>query len=133
MGDLLKWNASLDGATGEWAEVVRRLQAPSKLRDGRVLDYALGLTIDDQAGVRRISHGGATSGYRTFLSRFPAREGKLVISSWPAPALTAEPTFADGFKFAGGWHATFTRDARGRIIGCELTNGRCRRVRFERR
>ncbi len=280
--DLLKWNASLDGATGEWGAVVRALQTPSKLNDGRVLDYGLGLTVDDHAGVQEISHGGATSGFKTFLARFPERKvsfallgnagefnpapvaraltrllldlpappapkrievaaaelralaglyharqtddlmnlavqngkltaggaeliptgpgqfsnasggtrflfatgtprrlqvvtpiatvdygaverarpsaaqlaayagayhseeldvahvvavrnGRLAVERWPSPALNAEPTFADGFMFGRGWHATFTRDAGGAITGYELTNGRCRRVKFVRR
>lgn len=280
-GDLLKWNASLDGALGEWGRVVAALQTPAKLRDGRELDYGLGLTITEVGGVKEISHGGSTSGYRTFLARFPERRvsfallanagdfnpspaaqaltrllldlpappmpkriaiaesdlaafagmyhavqtddllrltvrdgklfagggelvpiapgrftspggratfsfsaetprrlriaernanvdytsvmpakptgaqlavyegtyrsdeldvchvltvkaGRLSVGRWPAPALAAEPTFADGFMFGRGWHATFTRDAAGAITGYELTNGRCRRVRFSR-
>jgi CubicO group peptidase (beta-lactamase class C family) len=280
-GDLLKWNASLDSATGEWGAVVRALQTPSKLSDGREIDYGLGLTIAEVGGVKEISHGGSTSGYKTFLARFPERRvsfallanagdfnpspaahaltrllldlpappapkriditpvdlaalagmyhasrtddllrltvregklfgdggelvpvgpgrftsssgsttfsfanetprrlqiisrnatvdyravavvkpssaelavyagtyrsaeldvtrvitvkaGRLSVGRWPAPALTAEPTFADGFVFGGGWHATFTRDTGGGIAGYELTNGRCRRVKFSR-
>ncbi len=283
VGDLLKWNASLEGATGEWAELARLLQTPSRLKNGRAINYGLGLTIDEATpGRREISHGGSTSGYRTFLTRLPehrlavallgnaadfdgaaasravlqavlgsprterpkgiklgaaelaaaagmyhsaqadslvtltvrdgrlhqgataliptgpgtfanangraelvfgggsqrsfvltttnevvtysavatatptaaqlvayagtyyseelevvckvtVRDGKLSLGRWPEPERTGEPTFADGFRFAGGWHATFTRDASGRVTGCELTNGRCRRVRFERR
>ena len=280
-GDLLKWNASLDSATGEWGAVVRALQTPSKLSDGREIDYGLGLTIAEVGGVKEISHGGSTSGYKTFLARFPERRvsfallanagdfnpspaahaltrllldlpappapkriditpvdlaalagmyhasrtddllrltvregklfgggselvpigpgrftspngsttfsvsnetprrlqitsrngivdyravaaakpsaaelavyagiyrseeldvahvitvqaGRLSVGRWPGPALTADPTFADGFMFGGGWHATFTRDTGGGIAGYELTNGRCRRVKFSR-
>jgi CubicO group peptidase (beta-lactamase class C family) len=286
VGDLLRWNASLDAATGEWAQVVRLLQTRSRLKDGREIEYALGLTVDDLAGVPQISHGGATSGYRTFLTRFPDRgvsiavlanvgsfdaaaaardiarlvlplpaapraapppvaageeisslaglyhcaqtddlvrltvrngrlalgntawvatgprtfasgsgrstfefaataagaprrftatspngvvtyvavaparptpqelaayagtyhseeldvtrqvevqEGKLVFSRWPAVPVTATPTFADGFQVSPAWHATFVRDARGKVTGVELSNGRCRRVEFVRR
>ncbi len=280
-GDLLKWNARLDSATGEWGRVVAALQTPAKLRDGRELDYGLGLTITEAGGAKEISHGGSTSGYKTFLARFPERRvsfallgnagdfnpspaaqalmrllldlpaptvpkrieiseadlaafagmyhaaqtddllrltvrgGKLLAGSgewvpigpgrftssggratfsftaetprrlrivernatvdytavtaakptgsqlavyagtyrsdeldvshvltvkadrlsvgrWPGPEFAAEPTFADGFMFGRGWHATFTRDAAGTITGYELTNGRCRRVRFSR-
>jgi CubicO group peptidase (beta-lactamase class C family) len=282
VGDLLRWTASFDGATGEWGEVVRVLQTPSRLKDGRVLDYGLGLGITDYAGLREISHGGATSGYKTFLARFPEQrlalallgnagefnpaavsralirtvlelppavappriavagqtleslaglyhsartderlkltvrngkllgggteliptgpgrftaaggrtkfafsatparrltitthngavdfvpvaaakpsaaqlaayageyyseelevthtvtvsDGRLAVAHWPGRALRAEPTFADGFQLGRGWHATFTRDAAGGIDGCELSNGRCRRVKFGRR
>jgi hypothetical protein len=60
-------------------------------------------------------------------------EGRLSVVHWPGPAFNAEPTFADSFRFGSGWHATFTRDASGSITGYELSNGRCRRVRFVRR
>lgn len=281
VGDLLRWNASLDHATGEWAEVVRLLQTPSRLKDGRILDYGLGLAIGEQAGTLEISHSGATSGYRTFLTRFPqhhvsiallanrsdfnpgavaqslarlvldlpspkpahhavtandlashgglyhcartdefvtlrardgnlqvdnttlrptgpgtfvspggratyafaagmprrltvtttnatldfdpvtparpspddlaayagkyhseeldvthtvaVRDGKLTVSHWPGATTTATPTMRDGFRINRAWHGTFTRDARGAVDGYELTNGRCRRVRFDRR
>ena len=94
VGDLLKWNASFERATGEWAEVVRALQTPAKLSDGRVLNYGLGLTIDDYAGLQEISHGGATSGYRTFLARFPERGLSFALlgndaNFNPAPAARA--------------------------------------------
>ena len=279
--DLLKWNLSLDHATGEWGRVVSALQTPSKLSDGHEIDYGLGLTIADVGGVKEISHGGSTSGYKTFLARFPERRvsftllgnagdfnpgpaahaltrllldlpapaapkrigvpaaelaalagmyhapqtddllrltvregklfggggewvpigpgrftnanggatfsfsndtprrlqitsqnatvdyravaavkpsaaelavyagtyrsdeldvafgitvqaGRLSVGRWPGPALTTEPTFADGFMLGRGWHGTFTRDVAGGINGCELTNGRCRRVKFSR-
>jgi CubicO group peptidase (beta-lactamase class C family) len=71
VGDLLRWNAGFDGATGEWAKVVRLLQTRAQLSDGRTLDYALGLMVDDTPGQSQIFHGGATSGYRTFLTRYP--------------------------------------------------------------
>jgi len=61
------------------------------------------------------------------------KDGRLVGRRWPGAPLAAEPTFADGFMFGRGWHATFTRNAGGAITGFELTNGRCRRVKFERR
>jgi hypothetical protein len=60
-------------------------------------------------------------------------DGRLEMRHWPGSGLRAEPTFADGFQLGRGWHATFTRDAAGHIDGCELTNGRCRRVKFGRR
>ena len=42
-------------------------------------DYALGLSVAELAGVPQISHGGATSGYRTFLTRFPDRGVSIAV------------------------------------------------------
>jgi hypothetical protein len=61
------------------------------------------------------------------------KNGRLSTEWWPAAPFEVKPTFADSFSFGSAWHATFTRDATGAITGCELTNGRCRRVKFVRR
>ena len=280
-GDLLKWNASLDETTGEWGAVAQALQTPSRLNDGRVIEYCLGLEVDQYAGLKEVAHGGSTAGYRTYLARFPERhlsfallsnaeefnpgpvahaltrivlglpqpaplsrvpvsaealagftglyhsaqtddlmlltakngklyvatdeliptaegkfehpashtafvfsgtpvsglimaapngivtyalvnaaapspaelaayagtyhsdeldvadtvtvkDGQLWVERWPGSPAAAQPTFVDGFRFSPQWHATFTRDATGAITGYEMTNGRCRRVRFTR-
>ena len=61
--------------------------------------------------------------------------GALAVRIRPAPAVVAEPTFADGFLLDRAWHVTFTRDASGAVNGFVATNalGRCRRVSFLRR
>lgn len=280
-GDLLKWNAGLDQTSGEWGAVAQALQTPSRLNNGHAIEYGLGLAIYEYAGLKEIAHGGSTSGYRTYLARFPERrlsfallgnagdfnpaqvadaltrlildlpapspphrvpvnaevvarcaglyhsvqtddvmsltvegdklflesaeliptapgtfenrvdektyvftgtpvrsltvgglngtvtyspvehvtpstsqlatyegiyrseeldvtdsltlkDGRLWLESWPSSPVEAKPTFADGFRFGTLWHATFTRDASGAITGYEMTNGRCRRIRFAR-
>ena len=73
VGDLLRWTASFDGATGEWGAVVRRLETPARLNDGRMLTYALGLTVETRDGRTEIGHSGATAGFRTHLLRLPER------------------------------------------------------------
>jgi len=281
VGDLLKWNASLDESSGEWGAVAEAIQTPSKLNDGRAIEYCLGLERAEYAGLTEIAHGGSTAGYRTYLARFPERrlsfallsnvgefnsasmahaltrivldlppsalphrvpisaealkaytglyhsaqtddlisltardgklfeaatgliptapgkfenpatrttfvftgspvaslvvtapngaasylpmqaarpspaelavyagtykseeldvadtlsvkDGRLWVERWPGQPMPAKPTFVDGFRFSPAWHATFTRDASGAITGYEMTNGRCRRVKFSR-
>ncbi|HEY1110695.1 MAG TPA: serine hydrolase [Opitutaceae bacterium] len=284
VGDLLAWTESLaNPPTDEWRKVVALLETPSKLKNGHAIVYGLGLQIDDYAGVPEIGHGGATSGYRTYLTRFPTKglaiavlsnagdfdgagaahgiarillgvtqpqvkevkiggpvdgfagmyfnqsadqvmrltakegtlslgggalvrtgastfsnrsgslklafdepdaqgrmqkftltddngsatfvakapakpsaadlaayagtyrsaelgvsvvfavdKGKLTSEIWPGPAGAGEPTFADGFHYRSGWHITFVRDASGKVTGAEATNGRVRRVLFDR-
>lgn len=284
VGDLLAWTESLaNPPTDEWRKVVTLLETPSKLKDGRPIGYGLGLQVGDYAGVPEIGHGGATSGYRTYVTRFPGKnlaiavlgnaadfdgggaaygiarillgvnpaqvkevkiggpvdgfagmyhsatadhvvrisaqggtlavggsgvvrtgaatfasrsgstqlafseidaagrarkltmttengvstfvakdpakptaadlaayagtyrsaelgvpvvfavnDGKLTSEMWPGPAGAGEPTFADGFMYRSGWHVTFVRDAAGKVTGVEATNGRVRRVLFDR-
>jgi CubicO group peptidase (beta-lactamase class C family) len=70
VSDWLRWNVALDAKTlgTAWADT---LVHQSRTRDGRIIRYALGITVDRYRGTREWSHGGATGGYRTFLARFP--------------------------------------------------------------
>ncbi len=78
--DLLVWNDALSAGTAPLsATLVKELETPGKLNDGSSLDYALGLVVNDYRGVREVSHGGATAGYRTFLARWPARELSVAV------------------------------------------------------
>ncbi|HKP30243.1 MAG TPA: serine hydrolase domain-containing protein [Gemmatimonadales bacterium] len=79
--DLLKWNDALTAGTAPLTrDVVKQLETPRPLTDGSKSNYALGLTIDTYRGVREISHGGATAGYRTFLARWPDKD--LSVAVW---------------------------------------------------
>lgn len=79
VGEWLAWNEALDSAEGEWSAVVRLLETPSKLSDGSPIGYGLGLSLGSYKGLREVSHGGATSGYRTYLARFPDRHLSIAI------------------------------------------------------
>ena len=74
VGDLLKWNRSLDEASLAGPEFVEMMETQGVLNDGRTIAYALGLSVGESHGLRTVSHGGATSGYRAGLVRFPDEE-----------------------------------------------------------
>jgi CubicO group peptidase (beta-lactamase class C family) len=84
VGDLLRWNAFLDapaavaGVPGGPA-LIAALETPGRLASGRVLPYALGLDLDTAGGVRTVSHGGSTAGYKTWLGRVPARGVSVAV------------------------------------------------------
>jgi hypothetical protein len=42
-----------------------------RLNDGREIDYAFGLSVNDYRGVKAVSHGGGWRGFRTHLVWFP--------------------------------------------------------------
>src|SRR3989442_104807 len=69
--DLLKWDENFYtgqiGGKGFLAEI----QEQGKLNNGKVLDYAKGLFIQDYRGLHTVSHGGSWGGYRAELLRFP--------------------------------------------------------------
>jgi hypothetical protein len=79
--DMLKWNDALTAGTAPLtSDVVKQLETPRPLTDGSKSNYALGLTVDTYRGVREVSHGGATAGYRTFLARWPDQD--LSVAVW---------------------------------------------------
>ena len=80
MGDLLRWNENLDHPLVGGPSYVQTLQTPMRLENGRTITYALGLEVVDYDGVREISHGGSTAGYRTFLARYP--DQRVSVAVW---------------------------------------------------
>ena len=71
VGDLLKWNENFVTPRVGDQQFVEEQQRPGRFNDGRAHGYALGLQVDDHQGVREVAHGGATAGYRAYLSRYP--------------------------------------------------------------
>ncbi len=77
VGDLVKWQAALDGdffGKGFVAE----MQQPFVLKDGTKSAYGLALVAGDHDGVFEVSHSGSTGGYRAWMARYPAQ--KLAVS-----------------------------------------------------
>ncbi|MFN0108302.1 MAG: serine hydrolase domain-containing protein [Blastocatellia bacterium] len=70
VGDWLKWNAMLDSRS-MGAALVEAMETTGVLNNGRKITYALGVVVTNERGHRKVSHGGSTAGYQTFLSRYP--------------------------------------------------------------
>lgn len=71
IGDLLTWNQALEDGTIGGQRFIEMMHEQGRLTDGSEITYAGGLQIDSFKGVKRISHTGATAGYRAFVSRYP--------------------------------------------------------------
>lgn len=69
--DLAKWDENFYSGQVGGKAFVAELQQQGKLNDGKILDYAKGLFIQDHRGLRTVRHGGAWGGYRAELLRFP--------------------------------------------------------------
>lgn len=69
--DLSKWDENFYSAKVGGKELLNEIQEPSRLNNGKLLDYAKGLFIADYRGLRTVSHGGSWGGYRAELLRFP--------------------------------------------------------------
>ena len=76
--DLLKWDQNFyTGAIGGKI-FLAELQEHGKLNNGKVLDYAKGLTVAEYRGLHTVRHGGAWGGYRAELLRFPDQHFSVV-------------------------------------------------------
>lgn len=78
VSDWMKWNAMLDSQT-LGAPLVNALETRGVLNDGRRIAYALGLTVNSDKGFTEVSHGGATAGYQTFLTRYPDKKVSIGV------------------------------------------------------
>jgi CubicO group peptidase (beta-lactamase class C family) len=69
--DLLKWDENFYSPRVGGKEFLAEIQERGKLNNGKVLDYAKGLRLQDYRGLHTVSHGGSWGGYRAELLRFP--------------------------------------------------------------
>jgi CubicO group peptidase (beta-lactamase class C family) len=71
VGDLLRWTDNLAHGTVGGPAFIEEMHRQARLNDRREIAYASGLRVDTYKGIRQVGHGGATAGYRAFLTRFP--------------------------------------------------------------
>lgn len=75
--DLARWLPVLAGKPVDGHDLSARLQSYSVLSSGDRIPYNYGLSKQEEAfgvpGLRRLSHGGSTAGYRSTMSLFPGR------------------------------------------------------------
>ena len=69
--DMQKWDENFFSGQIGGKDFLREIQEPGKLNNGKVLDYAKGLFLEDYRGLHTVSHGGSWGGYRAELLRFP--------------------------------------------------------------
>jgi CubicO group peptidase (beta-lactamase class C family) len=69
--DLLKWDENFYSPRVGGKEFLGEIQERGKLNDGKILEYAKGLRLQQYRGLPTVSHGGAWGGYRAELLRFP--------------------------------------------------------------
>lgn len=79
--DLALWlnNFSTKTLGGQFAH--EQLLEKTILNNGNVIDYGLGVIIDEYRGLKRISHSGADAGFRSNVIYFPDQELGVAILS----------------------------------------------------
>lgn len=87
--DWLLWNENFTHTRVGGPEFAQQMQTPAKLTNGRTITYAAGLVVSTVDGLREVSHGGATGGYRTWLGRYPDEQVSVAVMCNAATANTA--------------------------------------------
>ena len=91
--DLLKWHAALFGGQVLKPETLAQMQAPGRLKDGRLsskgrvppawlpetTEYGLGLFLGKTDGHTTVGHGGAIFGFNTWMETLPDDKVTIVI------------------------------------------------------
>ncbi|MEM9942006.1 MAG: serine hydrolase, partial [Planctomycetota bacterium] len=92
LDDLAKWARNFETIRIGSKEILDEMETLGLLQDGSRTSFGMGLAIEHYRGVRQIQHGGATSGFVSFLSRFP--QERLMI------LLLANTSAINGRQFA---------------------------------
>lgn len=77
--DLLRWNENFVHHKVGGEALVEAQQTRAVLKNGRTISYAAGLTVQTFDGLREVSHGGSTGGYRTWLGRYPDQHLSIAV------------------------------------------------------
>lgn len=79
--DLTRWLRTWVDARPETAPLLERLQQRAVLTSGDTLDYALGVNVGFDHGLRTIRHTGSSAGFRTVFAVYPEIRGGVIVQS----------------------------------------------------
>lgn len=77
--DLAFWLGNFHTGKVGGKNAINQLQQQGLLNNGVTIDYALGVFVDEENGLKRVSHGGADAGYRTYLSYYPELDAGIIL------------------------------------------------------
>ena len=102
VGDLAKWNATLDGSDLLTAATKERMWTPARLNSGKLTKYGFGWFVDELEGHKNIGHSGSTSGFSATIQRSPDDKLAIIIlTNTDEPIATALAKKIATFFFAG--------------------------------
>jgi CubicO group peptidase (beta-lactamase class C family) len=76
--DLLLWDRNFYTNKLGKGTLLKEIQTPGVLNNGKQIEYALGLSVSTYRGLPIVEHGGALFGYRTELLRFPQQKFSVI-------------------------------------------------------
>ena len=77
--DMLRWQAHLANPTADMADLLARMEEPTRFANGSLSMYGLGFTVTQYRGLHNIGHGGGVAGGRSESVRFPEQRAGMVI------------------------------------------------------
>jgi len=77
--DLLAWDENFYSGTVGGRGFLARQLTQGRLANDSLLSYAFGLVVGEYRGQKMVEHTGATGGYRTVITRFPATHMSAVV------------------------------------------------------
>jgi hypothetical protein len=102
--DLLQWDGNFYEPAVGGQGLLDRLHTRGILTSGDTIAYALGLSVGEYRGLRRVEHGGSWAGFRAQLTRYPDQRTSIVVLCNRADASpgayareVAEAVLAQGF------------------------------------
>lgn len=132
--DLALWNVSVMNRSLLRAESYRTMQRDMLLESGLSTRYGLGVGVNTSAGRRRLSHGGAVSGYTTANDIYPDDHAAVVVFTNIYPGAAGAPSQIAGrianILFAKEDDAAVKARALARRIFDGLRNGTIDRAPF---
>lgn len=79
VSDLFKWDQALYGGKLVRPEMLKQAFTPAVLADGKTTAYGFGWEIGTYRGLKTLSHGGSTMGFRTRIMRFPEQRFTVIV------------------------------------------------------
>lgn len=79
--DLSIWARNFENPVVGNLRMMKQMNDRGVLNNGDTISYALGQAVGHYKGLKRISHGGADAGYRTYLARFPDQNFSVMVFS----------------------------------------------------
>jgi CubicO group peptidase (beta-lactamase class C family) len=96
--DLAKWAAELMHPRVLAPEVIARMTAPGRLRDGTPLNYGFGIMRDTLDGRPALTHAGGDAGFRAAFDCYPEDDAAVIVfSNGQADVGAMARTLADAF------------------------------------
>jgi len=81
VSDMAKWIANLYMPRVGTVEDIQTLAEKGKLNNGRTIDYALGIVVNNFKDWKQYTHNGADAGYRTSVAAFPELKMGFILFS----------------------------------------------------